>query len=438
MQFMYRVLGPLLVLAACAEPAVTNEGGCAERECPRGTQCRVLEAGETECTPDSPVGQPPTDAMVLPVIDAAPGDERDEGTRLPDITNPGGGAGGEPGGQGGQDGQGGAMMMGGQVGAGGVTGGGACGDVRLLLKPSAGSVARVMLVVDRSYSMIEDFQENRWVPVAETLTAVTADLEDVLQFGLVLFPDPYPPADVGPPVRESCAPGRVNVSVGPRNAQNIANWFADDGAGPDFNQGTPMASALQAAGEALMENPTGNDYILLATDGGPGCNFGLDHTRCPCLTGGTCVVWERPQNCLDDARTVEVVETLARSGISTFVLGIVDDGFTDDVRPLVHQTLNRMAVAGGTAVDGRHFEIGSLPELRRQLAATAGGLVPCVYDLEQLVDHVERINVSIDGMPVARDPVNGWDFVDGQLVLNGRACTSLRDGRAHEVLADCQ
>ncbi len=423
-------LGALLLLYACADTAVPSEGGCAEEACPRGTTCRVQEMGGVECVPDDPRALPPVDGGALPVIDATPDPGRDQGPGLPDIRDPGEGAGG----------QGGGMNMGGAPGLGGVTGGGErpCGDVRLLLKPSAGSIARVMLVVDRSYSMIEDFDDNRWAPVAETLTAVTADLEDVLQFGLVLFPDPYPPPEVGPPVRESCAPGRVNVSVGPRNAQNIANWFADEGAGPDFNQGTPMASALEAAGAALMENPTGNDFILLATDGGPGCNFELDHTRCPCLNGGTCVVWERPQNCLDDSRTVAVVESLARRGISTFVLGIVDDGFSDDVRPLVHQTLNRMAVAGRTAVDGRHFEIGSLPELRRQLAATAGGLVPCVYDLEALAEHVDEITVSIDGQEVARDPVNGWDFRDGQLVLNGRACASLRDGRAHEVLADCR
>jgi hypothetical protein len=286
--------------------------------------------------------------------------------------------------------------------------------------------------------MIEDFDDNRWIPVAETLTAVTTDLEDVLEFGLVLFPDPYPPAEVREPIRESCAPGRINVPIGPRNAGEIANWFMDENAGPAHNQGTPMASALEAAGAALLANPTGNDYILLATDGGPGCNFALDHTRCPCLNGGTCVVWERPQNCLDDARTVAVVEDLARRGINTFVLGIIDDGFTDDVRPLVHQTLNRMAVAGGTAINGRHFEVGSLDEMRRQLAATAGGLVPCVYDLQELAAHADQVTVSIDGQVVPRDPVNGWDLVDGVLVLNGRACASLRDGGAHEVLAACQ
>jgi hypothetical protein len=41
-------------------------------------------------------------------------------------------------------------------------------------------------------------------------------------------------------------------------------------------------------------------------------------------------------------------------------------------------------------------------------------------------------------VPVARDPINGWELVDGQLVLNGRACADLRDGNAHEVLAACQ
>ena len=55
------------------------------------------------------------------------------------------------------------------------------------LKPSPGSIPRVMLVVDRSYSMI--VEEDRWSPIENTLSRVTDSLRDTVQFGLV-FPSP--------------------------------------------------------------------------------------------------------------------------------------------------------------------------------------------------------------------------------------------------------
>ena len=63
-----------------------------------------------------------------------------------------------------------------------------CGDIRILLKPSVGATARVMLVVDRSYSMVES--EDRWTPITDALIEVTRALEGAVEFGLVTFPDP--------------------------------------------------------------------------------------------------------------------------------------------------------------------------------------------------------------------------------------------------------
>ena len=91
---------------------------------------------------------------------------------------------------------------------------------------------------------------------------------------------------------------------------------------PVINRGTPTASALAAAGRFFIENPSENDYILLATDGGPGCNnFENEpnrHSNCVCLSS-TCL---SNDNCLDDVRTVQLVENLNRQGIETMVLGI--------------------------------------------------------------------------------------------------------------------
>ena len=196
-----------------------------------------------------------------------------------------------------------------------------CGDLRILLKPSASSTARVMLVVDRSYSMIED--DDRWSPMLAAIRQVVEGLDQTVQFGLVVFPNPRPGPDVPADVAEACAPGRVDVEPAFGTAAQIMNIL--EASEPRFGQGTPTHSALLAAGEALTQGAAGTDYILLATDGGPGCNFGLDYTACTCLTGGSCVVWEMPQNCLDDARTINESRPACPSTDQTMVLGITDD-----------------------------------------------------------------------------------------------------------------
>ena len=308
-----------------------------------------------------------------------------------------------------------------------------CGDVRILLKPSASSTARVMLVVDRSYSMIED--DDRWSPMLAAIRQVVEGLDQTVQFGLVVFPNPRPGPDVPADVAEACAPGRVDVEPNfGTGAQIMAILEASE---PRFGQGTPTHSALLAAGEALTQGAGGADYILLATDGGPGCNFTLDYNACTCLTGGSCVVCEMPQNCLDDARTINEVATLrARQQIETMVLGITDDGFLPEAR----RVLDAMAVAGGSAVDGRHFEVNSLDAIGQQILASAGRVVPCRYALGGAAAFVDRLIISIDDMPIMRDPSrqNGWD-VDGDAIeFFGSACRALRDGYAHEITGICE
>ncbi len=240
------------------------------------------------------------------------------------------------------------------------------------------------------------------------------------------------------------------------SAEAITRWF--DAARPGFGLGTPTAQALQSAGEALARAPTPHDYILLATDGGPGCNLALDDQSCVCLVPASCRNERLTQNCLDDQRTIQVIGDLNRQGIRTVVLGItiglpdeaqnncpedwaclagqgcVDGTCFDRIRP----TLNAMAQAGGAAPDGLYLEVGQLEDLRGALRAAAGSFVPCVYDLGDLAAHVDRLVVSIDGQPIQRDPVDGWGVADGQLEFFGAACRTLRDGRGHEIRATCE
>lgn len=302
----------------------------------------------------------------------------------------------------------------------------ACGAVRLLLKPSRSSIPRVVLVVDRSYSMNQ--HEDRWSPVVNTLRAVTNALNDSVHFGLALFPFPLPMNT--PPDTLACAPAAMNVEPGPNTAGEIGQWLTDSTPHPGL--GTPTYSALSAAGAYLAQNPTGNDYIILATDGGPGCNYDLDIFSCTCLNHA-CLAGV-PEMCLDDVRTVGQVEALAQQGIKTIVLGITGQDFQAESR----RVLDAMAVAGQRDNAGRAFDAGNVNEIEGVLSAAAGSLAPCEYDMDALAEYADELVISIDDQVIPRDRENGWDVNGNVIEFHGDACAALRDGSAHQIDARCE
>jgi hypothetical protein len=402
--------------------------------CPVGTSCSLDEQGNQSCSPNGNNHSPALDALVT--------DHPDTRFIGRDNSVPESNDGG----------------VNGAVDTNSPSlpdGGNSCGNLRLLLKPNPGNVARIMLVVDRSWSMLEF--EDRWTPTVAALGAVTNALNDGVQFGLVLFPNP---SSRNPPVgvHSACVPGMVNVEPGQDRSADIVDWL--NMGQPARNMGTPTASALQSAAEALLRNPTGNDYLLLATDGGPGCNNDLNSETCVCNTGSNCVLFEAAHNCLDDGRTADLIGNLATQGIKTMVLGITrgqnpegnrcqQNGHcppggqacvNGTCRNQLNRVLDAMAVAGQTAINGHHFEVTDLGQLEDQVAAAAGSVAPCIYDLGALADEAHRLSVAIDGMPINRDPNhgNGWDVNGETIEFYGAACASLRDGRAHEIQAGCQ
>ena len=146
---------------------------------------------------------------------------------------------------------------------------------------------------------------------------------------------------------------KVNVFEGPAtgydaDALDILKAFAVN-QGPDLyvaartEIGTPTHDAVRLAEATLLAaRQDVPRAILLATDGGPVCNESLDGQDCIC-TGG--ISSRRPcetRFCLDDTRTVATIAAARDRGIPTYVIGI------DDPRdPVLRDTLDRMATAGG-------------------------------------------------------------------------------------------
>lgn len=299
-----------------------------------------------------------------------------------------------------------------------------CETEGFFLKPDPANLANIMLVVDRSNSMNDD---TRWADMTGALRTVTRALESYVAFGLVLFPSP------SGGLLAVCATGSVEVPVGlgAATATAISNELGAFTSTP--SGGTPTALSLLAARDSLAEtNPGGRNYVLLATDGGPGCNTSLDLATCDCIPGASCVTNE---NCLDDVRTLETVETLYDEGIPTYVIGVPGSETVSDL-------LDQMAIAGGTDVDGHHYAVTGETELANALRETTGSLVPCDYTFSIPPSDIDSLTVTIDGAEIPRDPsgTDGWDFVDGVLHLYGSACSRIRDGGSHAVDAsfDCE
>ena len=294
-----------------------------------------------------------------------------------------------------------------------------CESEGFFLKPDPSQLANIMLVVDRSNSMNDD---TRWPDMTSALRTVTRSLEELVAFGLILFPSP------SGGLLGVCATGEVVVPIGLLRATQISNSLGGLPSG-----GTPTAMSLLAARDALLAaNPDGNNYVLLATDGGPGCNTSLSLATCECIPGASCVTNE---NCLDDVRTLQAVETLYDAGIETFVIGVPGSETVSDL-------LDQMAIAGGTDVDGEHYAVTGGTDLGNALRETTGSLVPCDYEFTEEPTDMDSLTVTIDDVEIPRDPsgTDGWDFVDGVLHLYGSACSRIRDGASHAVDAsfDCE
>jgi len=287
-----------------------------------------------------------------------------------------------------------------------------------VLKPEAGQVAKMMLVVDRSGSMNE---ETRWADMSAGLASVTTAMQDVVDFGLLLFPSEG---------LDACGAGQVIVEPSSQSATAIISGMSSSSP----LGGTPTYDALVTAGDWLeTNNPGGVNYILLATDGGPGCNMNLNWQSCVCIPGATCML--NGANCLDSVRTSNQVLVLREQGIKTFVVGLPGtEGVTD--------LLDAMALAGGASANGEHISVADQAELTQALSELSASIVPCTFELPFDASATPDVGFTVDGEPVPFDETetDGWNFSGAQSVtLFGSWCSRIRDGQPHrfEAAGNC-
>jgi hypothetical protein len=286
----------------------------------------------------------------------------------------------------------------------------------------------IMFVIDRSASMgeINAEGETHWTALDRALRTVIPQLQGVARVGMAF----YPREGRG---RDLCRADPVPAQAPTDDLVRLLREFPSS---PVENGGTAIYEGLLASAIAMRSrrsaDPGRQRFLILVTDGGAECNFDLPLDTCVCLS----VTDERncrippgfPQFCLDDARTLSLIEALRVEGLDTFVLGLTGGTPFPRLAPIYLGFLERMARAGGRArttsppyLDARvRSEIEQ--SLTRPLLETA---------LCRLVRSDARVmlgdTLTSGGVSIVRDRSrrNGWDWSDDSqraMQLYGAAC----------------
>jgi len=273
------------------------------------------------------------------------------------VTGAAGSTGPGIGGFGGTTGAGGVLSIGGSGGGGGQT----CGLQKFDVERKP---AEILLLLDRSKSMIEDTTSDgvtlKWNAVLPALKQVIMDTDAAVSWGLKTFPEG---------TGSECVAGSVTnnpvVPIAPMNAANVVAALNDTtniATQPQGN-GTPTGDAVTAAYTYLSGlTSTNPKYILLATDGAPSC-------------AGT-------TKDSSTARTYAISHVMtaatASPPIFTFVVGVATNSSNEQ------STLNMLADAGGRPRPGllTHFYLGNTTsELTAALAQITGQAATCTFPL---------------------------------------------------------
>jgi hypothetical protein len=314
----------------------------------------------------------------------------------------------------------------------------------------------VMLVIDKSGSMTdqpEGFDTDKWTAMKDALGAALGDGEIDINFGMLLYPNDL----IRPIALDTCAQDEnccavpegepavvVPITEGPVSAPAIRDLLDRT----DPGGGTPTAAALQRAFLYFTEGEgadlEGENYVLLATDGGPNCNenASCDGSTCTtnldqqCDTDNCCDGF--PSFCLDDGGVTSEIEALANANVKTFVVGIPGtEAYTD--------YLNGFADAGGVPQEGAdttYYAVSAEAGVQGLVdvfnSITTQLVRSCDIELTEQPPKLDDVNVAIDCEIVERGENNeNWDYDQlpnpTMIQLKGDVCTRLQDEGATRV-----
>jgi hypothetical protein len=283
----------------------------------------------------------------------------------------------------------------------------------------------MLIVLDRSSSMVDG---RRWDPSRNAVRDVTEELDDRINFGLMLFPGGelsggggWGGGGGGGGFDLVCDAGEVEVPVSESAGGEIASVLQQ----ADVLPGTPTAASLEAALDYLGANLSAPDeynagkYVLLVTDGAPNCYEGQLGDG---FGGGD------PRAV---AATIDAIEALAAAGVQTFVVGYDTQNNAE-----LAASLDMMAVAGATG-DTQHRPVEDEQSLRTMLEDIAGGAISCAFALDEVPLREDFVIVEVDGQRLNLNDPDGWILnVQGDnatVMIQGAACDVLRSDGQHTL-----
>jgi hypothetical protein len=321
---------------------------------------------------------------------------------------------------------GGATAAGGAGGGGGDTGTQPSTDCGSQTHNTSHQLVDIVLVLDRSGSMLFNISENcfcndadkkavgttdavckdpakcstRWAAVSTGIeSAVSAT--PFLQWGLKFFSSPN---------QVDCAVTKeMEVPIPNGTASTIRDKINNT---PPKGY-TPTAAGISAAAAYLKGLTDGNPkVILLATDGVPNCAEN-----------------ERDLNTSDIPGTLKAIDDAFKQDIKTYVLGIgPSTGNLDD-----------FAKAGHT---DKHFPATSPEALKDALNAIGTAAISCSFSLTDKPTDATNAAVYVNKELVQKDDPDGWSYgPDGTTIeLTGATCEKVKSERetAVQVLYGCK
>ena len=289
-----------------------------------------------------------------------------------------------------------------------------CRDGRFSLHHAAPAV---MFVLDRSQSMRQRLQsgDTRWNTLIDALATTLPVVDDTMEIGALLYP-------IADSAQQSClVPGNADLQPALGNVRPLTKLLRNDGP----HGSTPTADAVDRAASALLgfRAATRARAMVLATDGEPTCNAGLDGRTCSCIDGRC---GNHPEGCLDDVRTASRLATYRDQGLPTYVIGIQDPDNTALVR-----VLDALALAGGrpkTAGSPSYYAASSRSELELALGTIRDQVGACTFLTTSVPGANGSIVITINGTPVPEGAAWSWsNRANGEILFTAAVCDVARD-----------